>query len=176
MDSACQGLLALDDKALQKIFRALVLSRNPRRDRALLQLFLHFGCSVKDVTSLEAVDVDLPGGRIRWHRNGQERYAPLPQAVLQDLKTYWQRERRARTARFFTSRMGHPLTHAQVLQLFRTLQKETAIQELHPYGLRQRHQALLRQRTPLPSLVAQRLSLPYTPSPADAPVWGEQER
>lgn len=156
----------LTEKSIQKLFRALLLSPNPRRDRAILRLFLHFGCSVRELIALEESDVDLAAGRIRWRLSTPRKWSDLPQPALRDLADYIKRERRARCARLFTSRLGHPLTRVQVAKIFRFLQKETGMGELTPHLLRERHRRLIRQQSPAPLWLALRRGLPCPPAPA----------
>lgn len=170
------ALPGLDDKLIAKLFRALLLSPNPRRDRAILRIFLHFGCSVKDVLQLEESDVDLAAGRIRWRRGNGEFWTTLPAEVVRDIRNYCHRERRARCPQLFTTRLGHPLTQAQVQRLFRFLQKESGRSDLNPCTLRERHRQMQRQQADLPAWVALHRRLPYIPLPPSEPALEERER
>lgn len=144
----------LTDKLIERLQRALLLSRNPRRDRAILQLFLHCGCTVKDVLSLRGEDVDLAGGRIRW--SGRETWVPLHPDAQRAIREYNLRERRGQDERLFTTRLGHPLSRAQVMQLFRFLQRESGLNELNPNTLRERHHRILSRQEPLKAWQAMR--------------------
>lgn len=153
----------LTDKAIQKLLRALLLSPNPRRDRAILQLFLHYGCSVRDVISLEEADVDLAAGRIRWRLRGQDLWSPLPPAVAQDIADYCRRERRARSPRLFTTRLGHPLSYAHVARIFRFLEREAGLPGINPLALREHHRNLLGRDNPAPLWIARKRPVPWPP-------------
>ncbi len=167
----------LTDKTIQKLFRALLLSPNPRRDRAILQLFLHYGCSVRDIIAMEEGDVDLAAGKIRWRLRGEGVWSPLPAPVLRDIGDYCRRERRARCPRLFTTRLGHPLSYAQVQRIFRFLHKEAGLSGLSPVFLRERHRHLLGRDNPAPLWVAMKRPVPYPPSLEDtAATAGENER
>lgn len=170
------ALPGLNDKLIAKLYRALLLSPNPRRDRAILQIFLHFGCSVKDVIHLEEVDVDLAARRIRWRRGDEEIWTDLPAAVARDIRDYCQRERRARCPRLFTTRLGHPLSQPQVQRLFRFLRKESGLAEINPYTLRERHRQRQRQLASLPAWVVLHRRLPYVPLPPAEPALEEREK
>lgn len=145
----------LTDKLIEKLYRALLLSRNPRRDRAILQVFLHYGCTVKDLIELREEDVDLAAGRIRW-RNGRETWLALHPDALQAIRDYCQRERRGNCDRLFTTRLGHPLSRAQVAQLFRFLQRESGLANLNPNSLRDRRLQMLARQEPLQAWLAMR--------------------
>lgn len=139
----------LSDKLIERLCRALLLSDNPRRDRAMLQLFLHCDCSVREILDLRLADVDLAAGRVRWRRGGREMWQELSPEVRSALRDYAQRERRGPCDRFFTTRLGHPVSRPQVVRLFRFLQRESGIGDLTPLTLRQRRHRLLAQQQPL---------------------------
>lgn len=148
----------LNDKLIDRMYRALLLSENPRRDRAILRLFLHHGCTVRDVVELEVGDVDLAAGRIRWRRSGRETADELPADLVIALKDYFHRERRGPSERFFTTRLGHPLPRAQVLRLFRFLQRESGRADLNPNTLREHHRRMLFAEAPARAWTALRKS------------------
>lgn len=145
----------LTDELIERLYRALLLSRNPRRDRAILQLFLHYGCTVKDVIEVRQEDVDLAAGHIRW-RNGREVWTALHPDALGAIRDYGLRERRGSGERLFTTRLGHPLSRAQVMQLFRFLQRESGLTNLNPNSLRDRRRQLLSRQEPLQAWLAMR--------------------
>lgn len=144
----------LTDKLIERLHRALLLSPNPRRDRALLQLFLHYGCTVKDVLALREEDVDLAATRIRW--GGRETWVPLHPDAQIAIREYCLRERRGHGDRLFTTRLGHPLPRAQVMQVFRFLQRESGLTDLNPNTLRERHRQILSRQEPLKAWMALR--------------------
>lgn len=148
----------LNDKLIDRMYRALLLSENPRRDRAILRLFLQFGCTVRDVVALEAGDVDLAAGTIRWRRSGRGTAEDLPADLLIALKDYYHRERRGPSGRFFTTRLGHPLPRAQVVRLFRFLQRESGRSDLNPNTLREHHRRMLIAEAPARAWTALRRS------------------
>lgn len=170
------ALPGLTDKLIDKLFRALLLSPNPRRDRAILQLFLHFGCSVKDVLRLEEVDIDLIGRRIRWRRDGRSIWTDLPEEAARAIGDYCRRERRARCSRLFTTRLGHPLTQAQIHRLFRYLQKESGLADINPYTLRERHRRLQQAQKDVTAWAFLHRRLPYMPLPSAEPELEERKR
>ncbi len=151
----------LDERVIMKLQRTLLLSPNPKRDRAILQLFLHFGCTVKDIVDLRFEDVDLSNGKVYWNKTASDRISStLPQAVLPDLVDYVKRERRAQCERFFVTRLGHPMRKAQVQRVFSFLQRESGVL-VSPYTLRLRHYELIKQSKTIPTLVALRRYIPY---------------
>ncbi len=152
--------VGLSDKLIDRLYRALLLSKNPRRDRAILRLFLHFGCSVRDIVELEDGDVDLAAGTLRWRRPGRETVEELPGDLLVALKDYYQRERRGPSGRFFTTRLGHPLPRAQVVRLFRFLQRESGRSDLNPNTLREHHRRIMIQQEPARAWTALRRNRP----------------
>ncbi len=141
------------DKVIERLWRALLFSKNPRRDRAMLLLFLQCTCSAREVIELREEDVDLAAGRIRWRRGGREMWEELNGEALTALRDYHRRERRGPCDRFFTTRLGHPVSRAQVARLFRFLEKETGVENLNPVTLRATRQRLLLQREPLRALM-----------------------
>lgn len=151
---------SLDDKVIQKLYRALLLSSNPKRDRAMLHLFLNFGCSINDIISLKEEDVDLVNGLIYWAKDGRRICSPLPSEIIPDLVDYVKRERRTHCDRFFVTRLGHPIKKAHVQRVFAFLQREANV-AVTPHSLRQRHYQLIRQSKTVPALVALRRYLPY---------------
>lgn len=151
---------SLDNKVIQKLYRALLLSPNPKRDRAMLHLFLNFGCSINDIINLKEEDVDLVNGLIYWAKDGQRICSPLPAEILPDLVDYVRRERRTHCDRFFVTRIGHPMKKAHVQRVFAFLQREANV-VVTPESLRQRHYQLIRQTKTVPALVALRRYLPY---------------
>lgn len=145
----------LTDKLIERLHRALLLSRNPRRDRAILQLFLHYGCTLKDVIDLREEDVDLTAGRVRW-RNGREVWTDLHPDAQGAIRDYCLRERRDNSERLFTTRLGHPLSRAQVMQFFRFLQRESGLANLNPKSMRERRRQMLSHQEPLQAWLAMR--------------------
>lgn len=148
------ALPELTDKLIDRLYRSLLLSPNPRRDRAILQLFLHFGCTVKDILALTVDDLDLNQGRIRWHRDGRAYWRPLPPGPRGALKDYCERERRGEINRLFTTRLGHPISRSQVMQIFRFLQRESGLDDLNPNTMRERHRHLLFQPEQMAALLS----------------------
>lgn len=108
----------LDPTDLEKLVRAADRSAHPWRDRALLQLFWHFGPSPRQVLGLSMQDVNFLAGRVRWPGAAEQ---PLPPPVLHALTAYVSFERDARCVRLFSGRRGRPLTAAQLDGYFRRL-------------------------------------------------------
>lgn len=145
----------LTDKLIERLYRALLLSPNPRRDRAILQLFLHCGCTVKDLISLREEDVDLTAGRIRWRHRG-DAWTPLHPDALRAIRDYCLCERRGCVEQLFTTRLGHPLSRRQVTQVVRFLQRESGLTNLNPNTLRERWRRNLLHREPVQAWRAMR--------------------
>lgn len=133
----------LDPGTLLRAERALYLTPDPRRNRALLHLTIAFGCIPADLAGLRLEDVDLTGGRIRWRR-AAGLAAPLSRPLVDDLRDYLERERRGRSSQLFLTRLGHPLTARTLALLFRRLGREVGSGQLSPAALRQRRLRLLR--------------------------------
>lgn len=149
----------LTDKTIERLFRALLLSENPRRDRAILHLFLRFGCTVREVITLMVADVDLPAGRIRWTRRNDTAWVPLPDEVRRDIADYCGRERICSCAQMFTTRLGRPLTPTQVMRIFKFLERESGL-KVSPQTLRQWHIQNVRERISIPGWVVLRYRTP----------------
>ncbi|MBX6378545.1 MAG: site-specific integrase [Clostridia bacterium] len=153
------------DGEAEKLYKSLLLSSTPRRDRAILQLFLHFGCSARDIANLELSDLDLRQGRLRWNRPEGTVVAPLPADVVYDLRQYVERERRGRSSRLFLTPLGHPVTVRHVLGILRRLQRDTGVQ-LSPSITRSRHRQAFTAAVTPPQLLLLRRRWPYLPLPA----------
>ena len=151
MQQEVADLPCLSRAGLERIYRTLILSPQPRRDRALLTWMLSLGSTPRQVVRLATADVDLERGHLRWndarHANqtGLDGYTPyevqLPQELLHDLRDYFLRERVARTDRMFVTRLGHPTTTLAVQHLFTWIQRQTGYAWLTPQYLRERRRA-----------------------------------
>ncbi|MBX6350637.1 MAG: tyrosine-type recombinase/integrase [Clostridia bacterium] len=118
----------LGPREKDRLLAAAGRSATPYRDRALLQVFLAFGPSVRDVLALEVGHVNFPAARLRWPRGGDgAREVSLPPDLLADLVKYVALERNPRSPALFTTRLGHPLGRQQVDRLFRRLARESGI-------------------------------------------------
>lgn len=128
----------LPDRLRERLWRALLFAQHPRRDRALLALLLYTTCTPREAIELREEDVDLGSGRVRWRRAGREVWEELPSEAVAALRDYRRQEHRGgeEGRRFFTSRLGHPLSPAQVVRLFRFLERETGLRGLNPVTLR----------------------------------------
>lgn len=149
----------LTDKTIERLLRALLLSENPRRDRAILRLFLQYGCSVRDIITILESDVDLSAGRIRWARRNDTDWVPLSDKVRRDIADYHKRERLPRCPHLFTTRLGRPLTPTQVMRIFKFLERESGL-KVSPQTLRQWHIQNVREGTSVPNWVILRYRTP----------------
>ncbi|MDI3299255.1 MAG: tyrosine-type recombinase/integrase [Bacillota bacterium] len=134
----------LERETLLRAERALRLTPQPRRNRALLHLTIAFGCMPDDLAQLRLEDIDLKSQRIRWRKAGGT--ARLSEPLLDDLQQYVERERRGRGERLFLTRLGHPVEVRTLALFFRRLAREVGDAHLSPLALRERRLRLLLER------------------------------
>lgn len=123
----------LGPKERERLLAAASRSRTPNRDRALLQLFMHHGATVRQVLALEIGNVNFPAGQLRWPTDGAE--TRLTPDLLSDLTKYVALERNPRCPSLFTTRLGHPMSATQVSGLFRRLREDSGL-AVSPLALR----------------------------------------
>jgi integrase/recombinase XerD len=98
----------------EEVRRLLAVVAHPRQQ---LMLRLAYGCGLRlgEVMHLRLADIDSARGLlwVRGGKGGKDRGVPLPNCLLEELRTYWRIHRPADY--LFANRQGKPL-HGAVLQ------------------------------------------------------------
>lgn len=117
--------LVLGPRERERLLTVAGHSRSPYRDRALLQLFMHYGATVRQVLALEIGHVNFPAARLHWPTEGAD--TRLTAELLADLTRYVATERNPRCPALFTTPLGHPLDRQRVAAIFRRIRNESGL-------------------------------------------------
>lgn len=102
-----------ESKALLRAARAH--GPNPKRDYAILRMFLHCGARLSEVLKLELAHVNPTGGFVRLGACGErDRLVPLSEETGNALKAYLQVRPAVPSPRVFINRNGNPISKGAI--------------------------------------------------------------
>lgn len=128
--------IPFSDNDLENLRDCASNTRNPQRDRALIEFLLSTGCRVSEVVSLELSSVDFLKCECIVHGKGNKnRKVYISERAMYHMKKYL--TTRTKTSTYlFANRNGEKWSKQSIEKIIKTIAKEANVDNAHPHRFR----------------------------------------
>lgn len=127
---------AFSDSEIEMLKNASIKTRNPKRDRALIEFLLSTGCRVSEVVNLNISDVDFMRGECVVHGKGnKDRKVYISDKALLYLRNYLS-SRKDCSDVLFTNRLNDRWSKQSIEKIIRSIGDMACVSNAHPHRFR----------------------------------------
>ena len=128
--------IPFSDNDLERLRVSASITRNGKRDRALIEFLMSTGCRVSEVVELDLTNVDFLKGECIVHGKGnKDRKVYISDKCMYYLNEYLT-TRKFQSNILFTSKTGGRWSEQSIESIIRTIAQKAKVENAHPHRFR----------------------------------------